>query len=282
MYLDWWRPGYCWALLLVINLGGCQAFPRPRPLVVLVRDAETQAPLSEVELHVIYPANSPPATADQRLGMTALDGVADLPIVPCGERSVLLKATRTGYLPEDAVVTAALLRGIEPAHWWNPTDQRPNFTIDMYSEPQFGIELIIPNGYRGLVTADFEIDDKAASNGQRLFRFTVSASGIVTMKGPPVLRRIFLTDVRARYADGTPLEDELSWEKVGFRWLKRHGHGAIFVVGTQTEFDGFCRDLKFDGVTGKKPGQRRSGRGGRRRGDAPDSMPPGSDQVDGR
>jgi hypothetical protein len=276
MNVNWWQCGRCCAFLLVSLASGCQTFPLPRPIVVLVRDAETQAPLSEVELQVVYPVNSPPVTADQRVGATTVDGMAALPIVPCGDRSVLVKATRPGYLPEDAALTAAFLRSIEPAHWWNATDQRPNFAIDMYSQPQFTVELIVPNGYRGLITADMQIDEQAASNGQRLFRYAVPASGNVTMQGPPALRRIFLTDVHARYADGTPLDAEMSWEKVGFRWLKRHGHGAIFVVGTQTEFDGYCRDLKFDNVAGSPSGAartKRHGRASRQHGEVPEPAP---------
>src|SRR5262249_32667429 len=106
----WRQCGRFLAFLPVILAGGCQTFPLPRPLVVLVRDAETQAPLSEVELQVVYPVNSPPVAADQRVGATTVDGIAALPVVPCGDRSVLVKATRSGYLPEDAALSAAFLR----------------------------------------------------------------------------------------------------------------------------------------------------------------------------
>src|SRR5262249_47275564 len=176
MNVIWRQCGRFWAFLPVILAGGCQTFPLPRPIVALVRDAEPQAPLSEVELQVVYPVNSPPVAADQRVGATTVDGIAALPVVPCGDRSVLVKATRSGYLPEDAALTAAFLRSVEPAHWWNATEQRPNFTIDMYSQPQFTVELVVPNGYRGLITADIQIDELPASNAQPLFRHPLPPS----------------------------------------------------------------------------------------------------------
>jgi hypothetical protein len=91
--------------------------------------------------------------------------------------------------------------------------------------------------YRGVIKAEVEMQDNvAAPPGQRCFRYEV-VDGLVRNKGPAVLRRIYPSDYRARYADGTPLTGEMTLLKTGFRWLRGNGKEQYFFVGTQPEYD---------------------------------------------
>ena len=276
MHSRWHEHGRFCTISLLVLFAGCQAFTSEKPVAILVRDAETKAPLAAIDIRVTYPVAPPPRPPHLSGGVTAADGIAQLPVVPCGAHNIAIQATDPGYLPQDAVMSAAFLDSLETVHWWKAVDRHANFIIDMYARPSFAVELIVPNGYRGLITTETRIDEQAVVNGQRLFCYDVPPSGVVTVHGPPVLRRVFPPDFRARYADGTLLDDEMTIDKVGFHWLKQHGDGAVFVVGTQPEYDKFCRELKFDETATKTPidtGEQRNRRGGRRRGGSPDSGP---------
>src|SRR5262249_61077154 len=116
--------------------------------------------------------------------------------------------------------------------WFEAPGRRPpGGGLEMYSGPRFGVELVVPVGYRGLFKAEVRVrDDAPCPPGQRRFRAEVPVSGVVEVQGPPALRRVQPPDFKARYADGSPLGAEMDAVKVGFRWLRREGHGPCFVV----------------------------------------------------
>jgi hypothetical protein len=137
----------------------------------------------------------------------------------------------------------------------------------MYSEPHFQVELILPNGFRGLVKAVVRIEDDAAwVPGQRCFRFEVAPAGDVLVKGPPLLRRVFPPDYRARFANGTAVPQQAGPWEIGLRPLKHEGEVEYFVVGTQDDYERLSLLERPSPVENRLPAGGRSGAKGGRRG----------------
>jgi hypothetical protein len=255
--------------LLTAASAGCSALAGARPVAVLVRDAETKAPIPAAEVRFSGLGPRSPLTPSDSSVKAEGDGVARLPGAPCGDNGVEVGATAAGYLPGNLDLTAGAVEKLKPAGWFEAADQRPaDFVVEMYSGPEFTVELVVPTGYRGLVRVEVQVqDDATPPPGQRCFRYDVPPSGTVEVVGPPPLRRVSPPGYHARYADGTPLAPEMDAARVGFRWLKQEGRAMVFVVGTKDEFDGYCKGLAQDAPAPKGPspdGGRGGGRGGRR------------------
>jgi hypothetical protein len=236
---------------------------------VLVRDAETKKPIPAAEVRIDYPfARSAWAPPDV-YGITGDDGIARLQAAPYGDFGIVVEANAQSYLPEKLNVSNATIEEIPRARLFGGNDGRPpNFTLEMYSGPRFSVELVVPTGFRGIVRAEVEFqNDGICPTGQRCFSFDVPASGIIQVIGPPLLRRVSLTDFSAKYADGTHLGTEMDVLKVGFRWLKTEGNNHFFVVGTSSEYDSYRRDLQAEeSAKGRRADDGKgNGRGGRRR-----------------
>jgi hypothetical protein len=267
-----WRVSFLTCSMLLPALGsGCTVMHRYRPMLVLVRDAETKKPVAQAELRITYPFANSSFVPAISLASTGADGLGRLQAAPFGD-GLTLEAAAPGYLPENRDIAVAAIERLQPARLFEATELRqPDFVVEMYSEPAFTVELIVPSAYRGLVTADVQTDDRApAPAGQRCYRYNVSFLGEVQVKGPALLRRVFPPTFRARYADGKELDGEMGMTRVGFRWLKQEGSKQYFVVGTQPEYDNFRRDLASEsprsenrsqenGNTGKGSGRRRRG-----------------------
>jgi hypothetical protein len=228
---------------MLASSSGCQTFFARRPLAVQVRDAETKKPIAAAEVRISYahdrPAWAPPDTTVK----TQDDGIARLWAVLYGEDVVAVESTANGYISEEMQIGALGLKDLEPAHWFEVSDpHRVNFVMDLYAEPQFTVELVLPPGYRGVVQAHVRIDEAMSwTAGQRCFRYEVPSTGDVQIQGPPPLRRVFPPSYSARYSDGATLSINMDIQKVGFRWLKSEGNDHYFVVGTQPEYDAFRR-----------------------------------------
>jgi hypothetical protein len=239
-------------------------------VAVLVRDIETKQPVPTADVLIFYPFTNSSLAPCASSGKTAADGIVRLRAAPYGEYGIRVEASAPGYMSEGLDVGVAELQKIESAHWFEATEQRPaNFVLELYAEPRFGVELVLPPGYRGLVQAHVQIQDEApCPAGQRCFRFEVPPSGVVSVTGPGVLRRVFPAGYRARYADGSVLTEHMDARTVGFRWLKAEGPDQVFVVGTQNEYDSFSRELmphRGEGESSPRESSKGSGRGGRRR-----------------
>jgi hypothetical protein len=273
-------PAGCllYPVLLLATAPGCQTLYRYRPVPVLVRDAETKQPLPGAEVRIWYPLTRPDFAPFDSCGVTGQDGIARLRAAPYGEYGIRVDAAAPGYLSDGVDVTATALQKVEPAGWLEATEQRPAaFTVELYAEPAFAVELVVPVGYRGLVKAEVLVrEDVPCPAGQRCFRYEVSPSGAVQVTIPPLLRSIFPPAYRARYADGTALGGDMDAVKVGFRWLKTDGKEQCFVVGTRTEYESFARDLlpeRAEEGSRKPDGQKGGGRGGRSRRGNPSPSP---------
>ena len=234
------RLGRCLCLLVCLTAfaSGCQVMYRYRPVAVLVRDAETKKPIANAEVHLSYPLTRDSLAPFDSSKRSGEDGIARLRAAPYGQFGVHLEASAAGYMTEEKIVSADLIQNIKPPQFFESVQQRPSeCVVEMYAEPRFTVELIVPAGYRGTIRAEVRIqDDIPFVAGQRCFRYAVE-DGVVQIKGPGVLRRIPAPEYHALYADGTPLTNQMTLLKVGFRWLRAEGKEQYFVVGTQPEFD---------------------------------------------
>jgi hypothetical protein len=279
---DWGRSSclLC-AVSLFLASAGCQALYPYRPAPVLVHDAETKKPIVGAEVRVSYPLTRPSQAPWDSVAVTGEDGVAQVRAAPYGQAGVRIDAAAQGYLSEDLSVPVETVQEMERAHWFEDTTRRPaRFVVELYAEPGPKVELVVPHGFRGLIRAEFRIQENAPlAPGQRVFRFPVQPPGIVEVTGPPLLRRAYPPDYAARWADGSPVpQPQRDWD-VGLRPFKTEANTYYFVLGTQTEFDNIRRSLETEqsveaGQQGKAQPRSHGRRGGRR--SNPDSDGAGS------
>ena len=183
---------------------------------------------------------------------------------------MLVEAKTKGYLPYTQDISDDTVRMIPKRGWFEFSErQAPAFVVALVAEPRFTIELVVPTHYRGLVKAGVHFqEDVAYPTRQREFRYEVSMDGEVQIVGPAVLLR-YPPLYRARFADGTPLDEKTELMRVGFRWLKRKGDEEYFVVGTQIDYDHYRREMLANPAWSESSdggGGKGSGKSGRRRG----------------
>lgn len=225
---------------------GCQMLPKQPSLTVLVRDAETKKPIATAEVYLCQCLAHDEVAPCRSKGLTQADGIARLRAEPVGTHGFQVQTVAQGYLPEKVNVPAAAALKKKAAPPSSPeTEPHPaDAIVDVYAEPNFSVELVLPPGYRGLVKAEIQVSDNLpVPAGQRCFRYLVSASGDVLVKGPSLLRRVPVQDFRARYGNGPLLGTTLDAEKVGFRWLRGMGNRQFFVVGTQMDYEVLHRQI---------------------------------------
>jgi len=250
-------------VFLLVLAPGCQVMYRYRPVPVLVRDAETKQPIANADVHLYYPLSRDSLAPFDSSERTSSDGVAHLRAAPYGDFGVRIEANAAGYMTDQADIATESIQHLKPPHLMEETQRRkPEFVVELYSEPRFSVELVVPPGYRGLIKAEIEMqDDAAVPPGKRCFRYEV-VDGRVRIKGPGILlRRVYASDYRASYADGTPLTGEMTLTKVGFRWLRGRDTEQYFVVGTKPEYD-MQRRYAPDGETVEQQAAQKSSSGG--------------------
>jgi hypothetical protein len=234
-------------VLLALVVSGCHVYA---PLNISVGDAETGKPIAGALVDASYffepfgPSNTTSAT-DER-------GKSTMP-VPAGY-SPMLHIRASGY--------------------WLPGSGHRNLPVEgcdcdtkrlqvwLYRVPVPSIELVIPNGYRGLIRLNLRpaTDRIQDEPGKRHFVFHASSSGFVNVRAAPLLMDLdFMgfagkaTDLIARYEDGTPIPksgfpyDAPATEdnQVALRWVGQQqadnsnpsDSGFLFAIGTQGEVD---------------------------------------------
>jgi hypothetical protein len=256
-------------VLLLAAAAGCLDLHPYRPVAVLVQDAETKKPIAGAEVRVCYPISRASLSPCESTGLAEDNGIAQVRMAPA-EGGATLEATARGYLTEILNVPEEAVRKLEPAHLFEDTDRRPaRFVLELYAGPHPTVELVLPTSFRGLVKAEVEIqEDAPLPPGQRCFRFSanpVGSSVEVRVVGPPLLRRVNPTDYRACYADGTVLSPKAGPEEVGFRPLKCARNIQLFVVGTQSEYEGW-QPARQSREENRPAGGGRGSRGGHHRG----------------
>ncbi len=233
-------------LLLPLCLAaGCQTFQGDQTLTVLVRDAETRQPIKTAEVYLCQRLKPDEVAPCRSAAFTQTNGIAELQTEPGGEHGFQVQAVAQGYLPETIDVPANVVKkAASPSAARGAEPRSADVTVEVYAAPDFSVELVLPPGYRGLVKAEVQIQDNVTlPKGQRCFRFPVTASGTVLVRGPSLLERVSVRDFQARYGDGPHLGTTMDAEKVGFRWLKGAGSQHIFVVGNQMDYERLHRQV---------------------------------------
>jgi hypothetical protein len=262
-------------LVLIGLFSGCQSLYRERPVAVMVRDAETKQPIARAEVEFSHPLSESSSTSNRSVGATEADGVSRMSATPGGDRqdSLYVKAAANRYQSDTMLVPNETLEKIKPLGWFEAKNRRPvEIIMELYSGAPFTVELVVPQGYRGLVKASIQIrDEMPCTPGQRLFSYYVN-SGSVQVVGPAVLRRVQPVKFVAKYADGIALvSGRADASQLVFHWLKHEDSCEYFVVGTEADIAKYRRQLYPDDTgtsspSGNKSGGGRGGKGGGRGG----------------
>lgn len=268
-------------VLLLALTPGCQAMYHYRPLAVQTVDAETRKPIPGAEVLVSYPVTPASQAPRNSSGTTGNDGIAQVQAAPCGNDILLVTATASGYISEDKDLSAATVQAIKPA------EKGPaRCVVELYAAPRPNVELVLPNGYRGMLKVGIEFkEDAPHAPGQRDFSYVVAPEGTKII-APPLLRHLRPEAFNARYANGKVLSgtftdsrgDPLSKYEMdtalGFWWLKRDDHFEYYLVGTVAEYNTISRSPEMGGIGGSQPKGGGHGRGGRnQKGNQPPATP---------
>jgi hypothetical protein len=217
------------AALLVAS--GCHVLGSGH-LTVLVRDAETGKPVPDASVTLqdgplVCGGLLAPPTCQ---GTTGQDGTVRFHPDPYQNDEVLLSAGADGYLSHGRRLPREAARG--------------HVTLDIYAKPAPTVELVVPDGYRGVVKAEVHTLCRGQCRpGQRSFSFPVPANGIVEVYGPDFLLDPYVVTYRARYAGGAPLELDPAGDQVGMREVTTVGADHYFVVGGPKEYEEARRTL---------------------------------------
>ncbi|WP_020468615.1 carboxypeptidase-like regulatory domain-containing protein [Zavarzinella formosa] len=219
---------------------GCQSTYRTRPVEVMVRDAESHQPIANAEVQMVHHHTA----SDSATATTGNTGVALVEFVPNGSEPAMISITAKGYQNEFKVVSDSDIIKISPKPFFGGADAHPaDFVLDVYPDPPFDVMIVLTTGFRGLLKADVSLRDNPVESGQRTYPFYADRNGEVKINGPKILDRVAIVNYRARYEGGDQTLGEMDEKTVGIRWLKKDGTKEIFVVGTQTEFEQFRKEL---------------------------------------
>jgi hypothetical protein len=258
------------AVALAVAIAGCQTMQPNRPLTILVRDAETQAPIANARIHLHAMEGHLPG-ADT--GNAGDDGIIHLQAPGHDTRAIGIEAEAKGYMEANTFVSSESLKAIEPSPRFGKDKPRPvAVTVDLYAGPRPSVELVIPTGYHGVIKTDRAIEhDLACPKGQRRFSFPVAADGSAHVTGPGMLERVDVADYRFRYEDNAPISSKADTTPLGFWWLRHEGNVDYFVIGDKGDYMLARTEMASDGGESTPQrnsggGQRGGGRGGHHRG----------------
>jgi hypothetical protein len=216
---------------------GCQTLQPSTPLTVQVRDAETQAPVPSATVR-LWRFGTHAADRDQSF-TTASDGNALAHLGPPDDNGVMVEVIGPGHLSTQKAVPNDVVQALASATFFHPYKGPPlAVTVEVYAGPRPTAELVVPDGFRGLIKADVRVLPNGSwPPGQRTFTYTVPSSGAVDVSGPPLFALGAGPEIVARFASGAPLpKDPPKGEEVGFRWLRHEGSVMYYVVGTAADF----------------------------------------------
>jgi hypothetical protein len=226
------NSGLFWVLpicLTVVANPGCQLFHDYKPVTVLVRDAETKQPISNANVTITHHEMLDPFVAHDSAGVTGVDGQTHLQTAT--DPMTFMSLTAQGYLP-----LYFALSSLPDTNHKGQMDNHP-MTVELYALPGPTVELTLPNDYRGLLKIEVLPTAEQGIPGQRTFEVNVAASGIVQAKLPAGLARQLHIDVKARFADGTPVKNDPTPAEIGLRWVTCINQGdEFFVVGTERDY----------------------------------------------
>lgn len=233
---------------LFFLMPGCQVFQGEQPLAVLVRDAETKEPIPSAEVYLCQHLKGNEIAPCRSRSLTLENGIARLRTEAAGQFGLQVQAIAPGHLVDHVDLPADVVNGRHrPVGGLDKQADRSypaDVIVEVYSEPNFSVELVLPPDYRGLVSAEIQIQDNLRpAPRQRCFRFEVPSTGQVLVRVPSLLRRVAPQEYRARCGNGPLLDTKMDAQKVGFRWIKGAGNHHYFVVGTQLDYEVLHRRL---------------------------------------
>jgi hypothetical protein len=162
---------------------GCSS---SRTVTVHVVDAETGAPIPNALIHTYRHEHWPWWAQELVKTYRAPDGTARVRAIKDPLGYVSLGPEAPGYLPYWA--TDAYADGT-PAAETRITELKPwpfkEVTLTLYREPEPRVELIIPDGYRGLVHVAMPVSCRPQMNGKRVFEVPFQPGTIAMMPALP-------------------------------------------------------------------------------------------------
>jgi hypothetical protein len=258
--------------LVIFTAVGCQSMHPTVPVAVTIRDAETKAPIPNADVVFLYPTDDSSSHSRDSTGKTNPSGIAQIRAVTGDDALPQVKVSALGYLTEQKGLPGEALRAIKAADPFLSFASHQNpveVAVEVYHGPLPTVELIVANGYRGIVKIEVRIrEDVVYEPGQRVFSRNVPSDGSVQVDGPPILRYDRGPVYCARYADSNNMisTQDLKDDEVGFRWLRCEVRTEFFVIGTRGEWESYRRSAPkssgSDSGGGKGGGGRRGGGGG--------------------
>jgi len=266
-------------LVLAALSGGCQTLHPSTPLTVVVRDAETHAPIPDATVR-LWRFGSHSEEHDQKF-TTGPDGIATAHVAPPDDGGVMVEAIASSYLPIAPIsLPRDIVDALSSAKPFHPYKGPPlSVTVEVFAGPRPKAELIIPSGYRGIVKAEIRTRaDGPWHAGARAFTYTLppNSNGVIRLDAPMVFDVPSGPEFVAKFADGTPIPQDAKVKNtdVAFRWIRRNGNDVYFVVGTSVDAETARRQLgandidmappkKSEGGGGRGGGGHGGGRGGR-------------------
>lgn len=235
--------------LFTALLAGCQLVHGYRPVEVETRDVETKQPIAGVQVRLSYPLETSLLAPSEARGTTGHDGVAHLQAAPFGRAGIMMEVTCKGYLNEVRYLSVEEVR----------TPSR--FVMELCADPAPTVELVVPATYRGLVKAELQVREGVPIvPGERLFRFNVSDTGVVTATGPALFRHVNAANLRIAFADGRPLTPRAKDSPLGYWYVKCEGKCYHFFVGTPGAFELFLRGEQMPEVPKSSDSKGRHGK----------------------
>lgn len=209
---------------------GCGVFRERRAMTVQVLDGDTREPVGGATVCVSYP-NMLDFTAPQPTEMTTDgNGLATLRVADYHGHSV--RAAHSNYrVSDDFQQNATEFRELPKRG-----DGRVKHTFLAYSNstPRPTVELVVPNGYRGPVKIRYETEEQPTA-GRRSFKFPVSPTGHVTIRGPRLLTERPKPDFAVAYEDGTVIASYGRPGQDAFRWVHCGTDSDLYVIGTEAD-----------------------------------------------
>ena len=244
------------AALLMSFASGCSLI-HPR-VSVLIRDAETKAPIPDAEV-TVRTINDEDPDIQRPFVTTNAEGIAKIAASQRGTSILLLGVNAQGYLPGELSLNDAARNASTPGVYG---------VVDVFAGPRPTVMLVLPTGFRGIVKTELMTDAQAPTKpGQREFEVKVNENGIAELNGPPILRHWPGPEFRARFADGGIVQASGKDEDISLHWIRGNGTEFIHLVGTKADLIKVRGSIPAQAQPRSNPGTlQRGGRGGHRGG----------------
>jgi hypothetical protein len=243
--------------VLLAHAPGCSLYLN-QPVTFHVRDAETKQAIegAEIQTHYSTMMDFGLLFADwgPREGVTDTEGKVTLFFDPRKEY-LTIDATAKGYHSQPNMWGSEIRKRLVARHGlaWGS-----DFVLEMYKNPDGQLDLIAPDGYRGVVLIRFAaIDSPPQPIGQRHFTYELGHDGQVTIRESGLFERAGgYGRVNARFRDGTdvPKVEDRSGTGVppgslALRFITPvwEHHTWVYVLGTKAEADAVDKALWGDG-----------------------------------